>query len=103
MLREKRLTIEYFTFIILYLYNLEIENLNLNYIEAGIDLELKISLGLEIARYQRASKATTILGSYIKDIETAGYISSRKYYIITTEFIKYYNLISEEAKAESLT
>ncbi|CAD6591696.1 MAG: hypothetical protein ASARMPREDX12_005378 [Alectoria sarmentosa] len=102
MLGEKTSTIEHFAFMILYLYNLEIENLNLDYIEAGMDMELKMSLGLEMARYQRVPEAAAILGSCVKDMETAGCIGSRECCVITTELIKCCNLMSEEAKAESL-
>ena len=102
MLREKTSTIEQFAFIILSLYNLEIQNLNLDNIETSLDLDLKMSLGLEMARYQRAPEASAILGSCVKDMETAGYIGSRECCIITTELVNCCNMMSEEAKAESL-
>ena len=102
MLGEKTSTIEQFAFHILSLYNLEKQNLNLDNIESSLDLDLKISLGLEMARYQRAPEASAILGSCVKDMETAGYIGSRECCIITTELVKCFNMMSEEAKAESI-
>ena len=102
MVGEKTSTIEQFAFIILSLYNLEIHNLNLDNIGTSLDLDLKMSLGLEMARYQRAPEASAILGSCVKDMETAGYIGSRECCIITTELVKCFNMMSEEAKAESI-
>ena len=101
MLGENPSTIERFAFLILSLYNMDIQNLNLDYMAASDDLELKLSLGLEMARYHRAPEASAILGLCVQKMETIGCIGSRECCIITTELVKCCNLMSEEAKAES--
>ena len=98
----KTSTIEHFAFIVLQLYNLETRDLNLDYIEASIDLELKMSLGLEMARYQRAPEAAAILGSCVKDLDTAGCIGSRECCVVTTELVKCCNMMNEGVKGETL-
>ena len=102
LFREKTSTIERFAFIVLHLYNLEIKDLDLDYIKVSNDLELKMSLGLEMARYQRAPEATAILGSCVKDIDTVGCIDSRECCIVTTELVKCCNMMNEEVKGETL-
>ncbi len=95
-------TIENFAFTILYFHNLDIGNLIRNNIETTFDLELKMSQGLELARYQRARDACAILGSCVEGMQIAGCTSSRECCVITTELVKCCNLMSEEAKAESI-
>ena len=102
LFREKTSSIEHFAFIVLYLYNIEMGDLNLDHIEVNIDLDLKMSLGLEMARYQRAPEAAAILGSCVKDLDIAGCIGSRECCIITTELVKCYNMMNEEVKGETL-
>ena len=102
MLGENPSTIEHFAFLILSLYNMDVQDLNLDYITASDDLELKLSLRLEMARYRRAPEASAILGFCVKEMETVGCISSRECCIITTELVKCYNMMSEAAKAEKL-
>lgn len=102
MYGEKKSTIENFAFMILYLYNLDIKNLNLDNIEARVDLETKMALGLEMARYQRAPDAYTILGSCLKDMDAADCVGSREFCMITTELVNCCNMMGEETKAESL-
>ena len=95
-------TIEHFAFLILSLYNMDIRHLNLDYIAASDDLEIKVSLGLEMARYRRAPEASAILRQCVKEMEMIGCISSRECCIITTELVKCYNMMSEEAEAGKL-
>ena len=102
MLGETPSTIEHFAFLIPSLYNMDLQDLNLDYIMASDDLELKLSLGLEMARYRRAPEASAILDFCVKEMETIGYISSRECCIVTTELVKCYNMMSEEAEAEKL-
>ena len=102
MLGENPSTIEHFAFLILSLYSMDVQHLNLDYITASNDLELKLSLGLEMARYRRALEASAVLGLCVKEMETVGCISSRECCIITTELVKCYNMMSEEAKAEKV-
>ena len=98
MLGENPSTFEHFAFLILSLYNMDIRHLNLDYIVAS-DLEIKVSLGLEMARYRRAPEASAILRLCVKEMEMIGCISSRECCIITTELVKCYNMMSEEAEA----
>ncbi|KAM0798683.1 hypothetical protein BDR22DRAFT_891081 [Usnea florida] len=102
MLGENPSTIEHFAFLILSLYNMDIQDVNIDDITASGDLELRLPLGLEMARYRKAPEASAILGLCVKEMETTGYISSRECCIITTELIKCCNIMSEEAKAEAL-
>ena len=102
MLGQNPSTIEHFAFLILSLYNMGIQDLNLDYIAASDDLEVKLSLGLEMARYRRAPEASAILRLCVKEMEMIGCIRSRECCIITTELVKCYNMMSEEAEAGKL-
>ena len=102
LIGEHPSTIEHFAFLILSLYNSDVQDLNLEYITTSAGLELKLSLGLEMARYRRAPEASAILGLCVLEMETIGCVSSRECCIVTTELVKCYNMMSEEAKAEEL-
>ena len=102
LIGENPSTIEHLAFLILSLYNLDVQDLNFDFITISDDLESKLSLGLEMARYRRAPEASAILGLCIIEMETIGCISSRECCIVTTELVKCYNMMNEEAKAEKL-